>query len=566
MRMALQAGGFVLEEATDAEQGLKLAHSSKPDCILLGDVLPDAKGREVLESLRRSDGTLPCAVVMLAEVGSADIVSEAMRAGALDYLVKDRLDANTLRRAIGSAVRHFRLIEAQRIAERRNAQFAAIVAASDNAIISTDADFVIQTWNAEAERLFGYREAEARQHILTELLVPEAYEAENASLYATVMSGRAARTETLRRHKDGHLVPVEINTSPIFDRSGTVVGATIIYRDISERRRAEEARRALAESEERFRVTFQNAAVGIAHIATDGKMLRFNEAMSRIVGWPADELLTKSFQEIICPDDLTAEDAPLEQLREGKIDSHATDRRFQRKDGTIGWIRRTVSCVRKGDRSVDYFVTVIEDISARKRAEEQVHLLMREADHRVKNLLGLVQAIARQTTAGSVEDFIGRFTERLQALAAHQDLLGRDQRRGTDLEDLVRAQLAHFADLVGSRITMHGPKLHLNATAAQTIGLALHELATNAGKYGALRTDGGRVDVSWQSEGDVFTISWTERDGPPVQPPKHRGFGSTVIESMAKLATDGEVQLDYASSGLVWRLRCPIANALKTPT
>ena len=106
----------------------------------------------------------------------------------------------------------------------------------------------------------------------------------------------------------------------------------------------------------------------------------------------------------------------------------------------------------------------------------------------------------------------------------------------------------------------------MNATAAQAIGLALHELATNAGKYGALSTDAGRVDVNWQSEGDVFTMSWTERDGPAVQPPERRGFGSTVIDSMAKLATDGDIQLVYAPSGLVWRLRCSAANVLEMST
>jgi two-component sensor histidine kinase len=191
---------------------------------------------------------------------------------------------------------------------------------------------------------------------------------------------------------------------------------------------------------------------------------------------------------------------------------------------------------------------------------------MRESNHRVKNILGLVQAIARQTADASSEAFVGRFAERIQALAASQDLLNRNQRRGADLEELVHAEVAFFADLIGSRIAVGGPKLRLNAAAAQTIGLTLHELATNAGKYGALSTDAGRVDVSWQSERDLFTMSWTERDGPPVQPPKRRGFGSTVIDSMAKLATDGEVQLDYASSGLVWRLRCPVANALERPT
>ena len=198
-----------------------------------------------------------------------------------------------------------------------------------------------------------------------------------------------------------------------------------------------------------------------------------------------------------------------------------------------------------------------------KTYEEQIHLLMREANHRVKNLLGLVQAIARQTAAGNAEGFIGRFTERIQALAANQDLLGRDQRQGVDLEDLVHAQLAHFADLVGSRIIVGSPKLLLNAASAQAIGLALHELATNAGKYGALSTDVGHVGMGWAAGGDTFTMSWTERDGPSVRPPERRGFGSTVSGSMAERTLGGEVQVDYAPSGLVWRLTCPRGSALE---
>jgi two-component sensor histidine kinase len=188
---------------------------------------------------------------------------------------------------------------------------------------------------------------------------------------------------------------------------------------------------------------------------------------------------------------------------------------------------------------------------------------MRETNHRMKNLLGLVQVIARQTAAGNRKDFIDRFTERIQALAANQDLQGKDQQRGADLEDLVRTQLAHFADLVGSRITVDGPKLQLNATTAQAIGLALHELATNAGKYGALSTGTGRVDVDWRVDGDAFMMNWTERNGPPVSPPERRGFGSTVIDSMARQSVGGEVELNYPPSGLMWRLTCPATNALE---
>ena len=110
---------------------------------------------------------------------------------------------------------------------------------------------------------------------------------------------------------------------------------------------------------------------------------------------------------------------------------------------------------------------------------------------------------------------------------------------------------------------MHGAKLHLNAAAAQAIGLALHELATNAGKYGALSTHAGSIDVGWQLDGGTFTMSWTERGGPPVQAPERRGFGSTVIDSMMKRSLNGEVQLDYAQSGLEWRLTCQAADALE---
>src|SRR6266478_8907789 len=182
VRLALEAGGVVLQEAADAEHGLKLAGSATPDCILLDHVLPDAEGLEVLESLRQPDGTLPCAVVMLTGAGTADVATAAMNAGALDYLVKDRLDADTLRRTIRSAVRQFR-------AEWHNAQLAAIVAASGDAIISAGTDLAVQTWNAGAQRLFGYSEAEARGRAITELIVPKVYEAESAAMYAAVMSG-----------------------------------------------------------------------------------------------------------------------------------------------------------------------------------------------------------------------------------------------------------------------------------------------------------------------------------------------------------------------------------------
>jgi two-component sensor histidine kinase len=188
---------------------------------------------------------------------------------------------------------------------------------------------------------------------------------------------------------------------------------------------------------------------------------------------------------------------------------------------------------------------------------------MREINHRAKNMLSVVDSIAHQTATRNPDDFIERFSERVQALSANQDLLVRNEWKGVEIADLVHAQLAHFGDLIGSRIAAHGPKLRLTAASAQAIGLALHELATNAGKYGALSTDTGRVDVCWCTDGDTFTMSWTERDGPPVSTPKRRGFGTVVMEAMAEYSVDGAVDVDYAPSGLTWRLTCPAASALE---
>jgi two-component sensor histidine kinase len=208
-------------------------------------------------------------------------------------------------------------------------------------------------------------------------------------------------------------------------------------------------------------------------------------------------------------------------------------------------------------------VGTVQDITERKEREQRERFLIREVNHRTRNMLSVVNALARQTSTRRPEDFLERFSERIQALSANQDLLVRNEWHGVEIEDLVRAQLAHFADLIGSRIAMQGHRLRLNAASAQAIGLALHELVTNAGKYGALSTDAGRVDIGWRVDGDTFAITWTERDGPPVSTPEHRGFGTVVMEAMAERSVDGSVDLNHAPSGLIWRLTCPRVNALE---
>jgi two-component sensor histidine kinase len=188
-------------------------------------------------------------------------------------------------------------------------------------------------------------------------------------------------------------------------------------------------------------------------------------------------------------------------------------------------------------------------------------LLTREVDHRAKNILSVVQAIAHQTKASSVQEFIARFDERIRSLKASHDLLVKSK-WNIRLAEVVRAQLAHFGPMLDSRIIVRGPDLTMTAAAAQAIGMAIHELATNAGKYGALSNDTGHVNVRWQLEDDTFVMDWTEHGGPLVRSPERRGFGSTVIEAIAGASVGGEVKLDYASTGVVWRLKCAASKAL----
>ena len=331
-----------------------------------------------------------------------------------------------------------------------------------------------------------------------------------------------------------------------------------------ERKRDEQT---LQASKDRLQFALDAALLGWWQYDPLRRVISVDTRFKEIFDVTADEMPVEEIKKLVHPED--ADGFWADHL--GSLDPANPKRppheyRVQRRGGElrwaeVHWLAHFDSARREpGTTSV---VGVVQDITERKEREERERLLMREVNHRAKNMLSLVQAIARQTAAPEPEDFIRRFTERLQALAANQNLLVRNEWQGVDVKDLVHAQLAHFADLVGSRITVRGAKLRLQAASAQTIGLALHELATNAGKYGALSTDRGRVDICWGTDGDTLTMSWAEREGPPVSAPKRRGFGTIVMEAMAARSVDGEVQLDYAPSGLIWRLTCPAANALE---
>jgi len=288
-----------------------------------------------------------------------------------------------------------------------------------------------------------------------------------------------------------------------------------------------------------------------------------------MLGYAEEELCELACEDLMYPDDRASNMAGQKQLIAGEIPSFESMTRYFKREGVILWGQRHVSLLQDDAGRAAGIIVLLTDMTQHKRHEEQIDLLLREVNHRAKNMLTVVQSIARQTAARKPEDFIERFGERIQALAANQDLLVKNDWRGVDLGELVRAQLAHFKDLIGTRIDLKGPKVMLSAPAAQTIGMALHELATNAGKYGALSNGAGRVEVEWgldcAEEGEeTFTMIWRETGGPPVTAPEKPGFGSAIIGSVAESSLSAKVELGFAASGLFWSLHCPVSEAVES--
>jgi two-component sensor histidine kinase len=249
-------------------------------------------------------------------------------------------------------------------------------------------------------------------------------------------------------------------------------------------------------------------------------------------------------------------------------DWYPVEYRILRPDGTIRWVSGGGQVVSRGkDGKAQRLVNVVTDITGRKLAEEHIKLLMNELSHRAKNLLAVVLSIATQTrrTAGTFDEFLTRFTQRLQGLAASHDLLALQDWQGASLTDLVRDQLAPFVEAGSARLSVSGSSIFLGPKAAEAIGLALHELATNAVKYGALSSPAGRVTVSWDwktsaTEPRLLQMSWEERGGPPVSLPTSKGFGHVVFGRIVTEILDGKVEMDFASEGLNWKLLIPTRN------
>ena len=404
--------------------------------------------------------------------------------------------------------------------------------------------------------MMGYsrHDVEAGQLTWQKLTPPEYVEVSLAELRKFAAHGRVGPYEKEYFRKDG--------TRQWLIFAGSSLGGNACVEfcvDISPRKNAEEA---LQASEERYRGVFQNAGTGISIIDIQGRILSCNPAYTKMLGYSEEELRQLDFISLVHPEDRQANVIEIRRLVSQEIPDFEILNRYVGKGGQLIWVHKHISLIRDETGRPTNIVALVTDMTERKLAEEQIRLLLREVNHRAKNMLALIQAVARQTIAATPDDFLTRFGERVRALAASQDLLVKHEWKGVHLEELIRFQLSPFEDLIGNRVELNGPPLFISATAAQALGMAMHELATNASKYGALSEPHGRVDVHWhladaENGEQTFIMSWSERGGPPVVEPARRGFGSKVICLLTETSLNGTVKLDYASSGLLWRLTCP---------
>ena len=329
-----------------------------------------------------------------------------------------------------------------------------------------------------------------------------------------------------------------------------------------------QAQAELSDAQARLAATYESAPAGIAEADEEGCFVRVNEAYEDITGYPREELVGKSFFDITHPDDLAEEKRRYEAQVRGDLDEYAIEKRYVRKDGRVIWVQVNGTIVRGPEGDFRYGIRMVQDVTERKTAEQHKKLLLDELNHRVKNTLATVQALAAHTVRNSksAEDFRRRFEPRLLALSAAHDRLTRNDWRGANLREIVEDELqAHKG--TESQVSSEGPDIVLPPRVSLSLSMALHELATNALKYGALSVPNGRVDVNWKVDRTPNSpypcrlhIGWEESGGPQSEKPQSEGFGSRLLRVTAA-ELKGDVTTDWRPNGLSWQLDFPLASS-----
>jgi PAS domain S-box-containing protein len=378
--------------------------------------------------------------------------------------------------------------------------------------------------------------------------------------------------ERIVERPDGTRLVVSVNVDPLYNAKGELVGAVNCFLDITERKRMDAAletsRLHALEQEQRLAATYEHAAIGISEIAPDGHFLRVNEAICAMTGYSREDLLASKLFRYTHPDDIDPDREGFRKQVAGTLEFYSVEKRFIRKDKRVIWMSVRSSPVRDAADRLLYVVRVVQDITERKAWEQRQKLLMDELNHRVKNTLATVQSLAAQTAraARTPAAFRERFEGRLIALSKAHDQLTVHHWESADLRELLSGSLAPYTGAGSERIILRGEDIVLRPRAVLTLAMAIHELTTNAAKYGALSVPGGRIEIHWQplsgEKGRTqLRIDWIEQGGPLVAVPDQRGFGSKLIEGSIAAELGGTARMIFAPEGLRCEIVIPMQAA-----
>ena len=307
--------------------------------------------------------------------------------------------------------------------------------------------------------------------------------------------------------------------------------------------------------------------MGIAEVDRDGRFVSVNEARCKLTGHTREELIGQHFGHVTDPEILEQDLDLFARQVAGELDTYTTDSKFRRKDGSRGWARVTSTAVRDAAGAFLYAVRVVEDITERRQADERQKLLIDELNHRVKNTLATVQSLAWQAARPGVPPQVAqeRFQERLLALSRTHNLLNETHWEGASLRTILETELGPYAT-AAARIRLNGPEVHLPPRPAVVLGMAFHELATNAVKHGALSVASGRVQVDWKvdeprrgSRPDHRLVRVGRARARKAQPSP--GFGSRLLRQTITHELAGQLDIRYEREGVCCTITVPIGTA-----
>jgi PAS domain S-box-containing protein len=371
--------------------------------------------------------------------------------------------------------------------------------------------------------------------------------------------------EAIVERPDGSRIIAMVHIAPIHNSDGDLLGAINCFHETAGLRQAQQQRR---DSERGFRDLLEALPVAIYTTDLDGKITFYNRAAAELWGH-APELESSYWcgsWRLFWPDGahMAHDECPMAQAIKENRSICGAEAIAERPDGSRLWFAPYPTPLRDADGNPVGAVNMLVDITERKRNEKHLELLSRELDHRAKNMLAVVQSIVRLSKAETVSEFSDTLLGRIAALAHAHTLLSESRWEGADLMRLIEEEFAPYRIDGRPRADVQGPAISLNSSVAQPIAMALHELTTNAAKYGALSVPEGRVAIAWsRSPYGKLQLRWTEIDGPPVTAPLRRNFGTTLIELTVRDQLNGAVKFDWRPTGFACEIEVP-AEAFRT--